>query len=101
MGPDQPRFIELLKKKDSLTDSELSELRGLIDQDARSHVQNMALMRASIDNIEAIRRFDKASADLINLTNRLTKWVLAFTVIAVILGGASLYLSWLALQKNP
>lgn len=97
MGPQHTRFIELLTKDDALTDVELREMRRLINQDARPHVQGMALIRTSLDGIEAIRGFDRASADLIKTTNRLNRWMLWFTILAVLIAIAALIPAWLPL----
>ena len=95
------RFLQLVEQPEPLTDHELHELRGMIKMVAytQPHVQPMALMRANIETIDSIRRFDKASAALIETTNKLTRWVLTLTVLATLLGGGSLYLSYLALVK--
>jgi hypothetical protein len=97
MGPQHNRLIELLRKDDALTDVELREMRRLNNQEAKSHVQGMALIRMSLDGIEAIRGFDRASADLIKTTNRLTRWMLWFTILAVLIAVAALIPAWLPL----
>ena len=100
MDAEQARFIELITQDADLSDDEVREMRRLTKHDSRQHVQGMAAIRTSLDNIMAIRRFDKASANLINTTNRLTKWVLGLTILGVSFAAGSLWLSWLALQKR-
>ena len=57
MTADQQKSFALLFKPDELTDAELREMRSLINVDPRDHIQGMAMIRASLDNIAAIRKF--------------------------------------------
>ena len=101
------RFTELIEQPQPLTDEDVSELRGMIKMLAytQSHVQPMALMRANLETIDSIRRFDRASGELVSTTNLLTEKVRKLTVlgvvfagIAAILAGWALWLTWLGYQ---
>jgi hypothetical protein len=52
---------------------------------APSYVVEKAQLRSSIELIDPIRQFDKASSDVVGVTNRLTRWILALTIIAIVL----------------
>jgi hypothetical protein len=97
------RFVEILKNDTPFTDDELREMRRAVNYVSMSHVQGMALIRGSLDTIEAVRTFDRASAQLIETTNTLTKRVLNLTWTTVIIAGigallavASLIISWMS-----
>lgn len=98
---DERKFFALLDKLTEYSDDDIAELWRLSPHVRVLSLEYQALahLRASLVTISAIRRFDKASADLINTTNRLTKWVLGLTLLGVLFAGGSLWLSWLALQK--
>ena len=72
-----------------LTDSEIREMRSLNRSISKGHVQGMAIIRTNLDLIESIARFDKASADLIKTTNKLTRIILGLTILAVLLSFCS------------
>ncbi|SRR5579885_2779976 len=98
---DQTILFRLLDKPTEYTEEEIAELWRVSSQLKKSGMDYQALahVRASLATMSAVRRFDKASADLINRTNRLTTWVLVLTILGVLFAGGSLWLSWLALQK--
>ncbi len=91
----------LITQTDAFSEEQIEDLRkytvsmGNVGTDCRDRAQ----FRAAIETIAAIKQFDTASAKLIDTTNRLTRWILALTILAVLFAGASLYLSWLALMK--
>jgi len=87
----QARLEELLYQPESLTDDDITELRSLVK--IVQHVpysQSAALLRMAIENIDSIRRFDKASGELVTTTNRLTTQILwlTWTMLGVGLLGA-------------
>ncbi len=86
MTPDQQKLFALLFRPAELTDDELRQLRGLISVDSRDHIQGMAMIRASLDNIAAIRKFDKASAELVSTTNKLTEKIVRLTYVMLGIG---------------
>ena len=96
------RLQDLLVKDSPYSESELTELRTLAIQTFfLPNKHSFALpLRSAVEVIDSIRRFDKASADLIETTNRLTRWILGLTVLATILGAGSIvasgwpYLTW-------
>ena len=99
---DETRLTEVISQRGPLTDAEITELRsvavniGSLGDDWRVRAQ----FRAAVEMIAAIRQFDKASADLIQTTNTLAKWMLALTILAALFAGGSLYLSYLALVSS-
>ena len=105
------RFNELIKQIYPFTDAELQELRVLLSKATnaivRDHILGKAQLRTILDLIESIRKFDNVSTELIQTTNRLTGRVLTLTIwlvvlgfLGLIMGGASLWLSYLALQRH-
>ena len=87
------RTLEILKKEGEITDENIVELRRLVGQLASSMelfasatYSNVANFRMSMELIAAIRTFDKASADLITTTNKLTNRILILTYVVVGLG---------------
>lgn len=83
----------------------------------RSHIQllahyneptaQVAQTRVAVELLDSIQRFDKVSSDLIETTNKLTARVLTLTIWGVVIAGfgllmagASLCLSFLALQRH-
>jgi len=101
---EEARFYSLLDQPNRLTDEQIGELRRLMSQATlamvRPHILQKAQLRVALDLMESIRGFDTASSDLVATTNRLTRWILALTVLAVILASASVvasgwpYLTW-------
>ena len=106
---DEKRDIATILGQSEFTQATITEMRKALTE--APLLYNDALFRslssrASIETLDSIRllrasivSFDKASADLINTTNKLTKWVLGLTILGVLLAGGSFWLSWLALQK--
>jgi hypothetical protein len=86
----EARFYFLLNQPNALTDEEIGEFRGLMSKATfdmvRPHILQKSQLRVALDLMESIRRFDRASGSLVATTNSLTKWILAFTVLAVVLG---------------
>ena len=85
------RTLEILKQESEITGENIVELRRLLEQLASpigllasDTYSNVANFRMSIELIAAIRKFDKASADLIATTNKLTTWILIVTCVALI-----------------
>ena len=71
-----------------------------------SPTRDYASARFSIELLDAIRRFDESSGSLVDTTNQLTNRILvltkiavAFAAVAAMLGGASLWVSILALKN--
>ncbi len=95
------RAQELMRKPGSWTDREIKELYTLTDGFAvgGTVIRELTQIRSNIELIDAIRGFDKASADLINTTNGLTKRILRLTVLATVFAALSLLLSFMALFK--
>lgn len=80
------RMLEILKKPDALTDDDIEELRGLFPRPGSPvsiAKSNVADFRINIELIAAIRTFDKASADQITTTNRLTRQILWLTRVVI------------------
>jgi hypothetical protein len=86
------RMHEIFKKEGEMTDEEIAELRRLIANSGSltgifsGSFSNVANIRMNIELIAAIRSFDKASANLITTTNKLTKRILILTYVVVGLG---------------
>ena len=82
------RFDEILRQPHTLTDEELAELLTLINLAPYAHPQVQALvnLRMSLETIDSIRRFDKASAALVTTTNRLTQQIIYLTWVMVGIG---------------
>jgi len=83
------QMLDILKKE-KITDEDLDELQRLCSQMGdladifSSTLGREANFRMSIELIVAIRSFDKASANLITTTNKLTTWILIVTCVALI-----------------
>ena len=98
------RFLELLNKEAVLSDEDIQELLSLWSHPTnamvRPHIIGMFQGRMALEQIRSIRTFDKASGDLVKTTNKLTKWILALTILATFLAAASVvatawpYLTW-------
>lgn len=96
------RLQQLIVQPSAYSAEELDELRQLGIHCLHLPNQHIAAMqiRSSVEIVDAIRRFDKASADLVAATNRLTRWILGLTVAAVLIGVAGViatawpYLVW-------
>src|SRR5438309_402364 len=95
---DETRLRELISQTSGYSDAEIIELRTVADKigNLGTDWRDRAQFRANVETIAAIKRFDKASGDLVDTTNRLTKLVLAFTIITVVLAGAALWIAWLS-----
>jgi hypothetical protein len=99
--PDQEqRFYELISQVEPLSDEQLHELRQCLNQSTfamvRPHVLGKAQLRTSVDLIDAIRRFDKASGLMVERGNRINTWVLIFAIVASVLGAAACWIAWLS-----
>lgn len=104
MSENESRFNSLLAKPTALTDEEIQEMRRFMAHPTssmvRPHILGMAQLRVHLELVESIRSFDKASGRLVETTNKLTKWILRLTVLATLLGAASVvasgwpYLTW-------
>ena len=96
------KLLDRLAEPEALTELELQQLCRVTAGStipSGSTFSEAPQVRASVEMIRAIRGFDEASANLVATTNRLTRWILAFTILAVLLAGGSLWLSYLALPK--
>jgi hypothetical protein len=95
---DQTKLFELLGKTDTYTDQEIADLRRVSPMIANSGTdyRDVASFRASIELIDSIRRFDEASSKIVNRGNRINAFVLVFAILAAILGGGALWVSWLS-----
>jgi hypothetical protein len=73
----------------SFSEEDIESMRELLSKVdfyiAPSYVVEKAQLRSSIELIDPIRQFDKASSDVVGVTNRLTRWILALTIIAIVL----------------
>lgn len=97
-------FLALLSKTDPLSDAEINELVLLWAEPANTmvhpHVIGMLHGRLALEQIRSIRTFDRASADLVQTTNRLTCWILCLTILAATLATVNViatgwpYLTW-------
>ena len=97
-------FLDLLSKTDILSDQEIHELVSVwadpTNTMVRPHVIGMLQGRLALEQIESIRRFDKASGNLVETTNRLTRWIFGVTILAAVLCAANgvasgwPYLTW-------
>jgi Mg2+ and Co2+ transporter CorA len=97
----QNRHYELMSQP-TLSDADINEMCSLwshpTNQMVRQHVLGLAQLRMDLELITSISRFDKASGNLIETTNRLTKWMLKVTILAAILVLANVVASaWLPL----
>lgn len=82
------RMHKILTKEGEITDEEITELRKLIAPafPGGSTTSDLPHFRMNLELIAAIRSFDRASADLITTTNKLTKRILILTYVVVGLG---------------
>ncbi len=98
------RLLELLSRTGPLTDEELGELM-LVWADppnaaVRPHMIGMFQGRMVLELIRSLRTFDRASRDLVRVTNRLTRWILGLAILAATLAAANVaasgwpYLTW-------
>jgi hypothetical protein len=96
------RWWKLYVQDEPYTDEQLAEFRKVVRAgpeigDVYHKVQHTRVM---LELIDAIRRFDKASGEMVKRGNRINTWVLVFAVVAVLFAGISLWLSYLALIKS-
>jgi hypothetical protein len=84
------------------TSDELNFLRSNIKLLAEHSDQTHAVAqtRVSIELLDSIRRFDEASGKMVKRGNRINTLVLVFAIVAALLAGGSLWLSYLALIKG-
>ena len=95
------RLIALLSKEGTLRDEDVQELVSLWSHPTtnmvRPHIIGMFQGRMALEQIRFVRRFDRASGDLVATTNRLTWWILVLTVVlptVSIVASAWPYLTW-------
>jgi hypothetical protein len=83
------RFADLIRKQGPFSDEDVETMRDLVSKMNFSITQNYvverAQLRTEIELIDSIRQFDKASGDLVGITNKLTWWILGFTILASVL----------------
>jgi hypothetical protein len=88
------RYYALLAKVDSLTDEDMHELRILLSHPTsnmrRPHILAASQLRLGLDLIDSIRRFDRASSDLVTTTNRLTIVAIGIAVVGLVIAIVSL-----------
>jgi hypothetical protein len=94
-------YITLIEK-DDLSHQDIRRLSFLMSHPtssmSRDHMLARAQCRLTLDLIASIRRFDAASGNLVETTNRLTRRILGLTVLAAFLGAANVVSSgWLPL----
>jgi hypothetical protein len=97
-----PNCWNWLRVQSLFTEDELARLcKGITSTVVFSNpsVSDVVHVRVSIELIRAIWRFDKASGEMVKQGNRINTYVLIFAVLAVILGGASIWISWLSYTK--
>lgn len=81
------KFVELLRKQDAYSEDEIQELRRLCFAMAEQNdYRRVAEFRASIELIDSVRKFDKASGELVSKTNKLTARIILLTYIAMGIG---------------
>lgn len=95
---DETRFRELISQTSGYTDEQVIELRSLASQigNLGTDWRDKAQFRAAIETIGAIRKFDKASGDMVRRGNLINSFVLAFAILAAILGGVACWIAWLS-----
>jgi len=88
MADDQTILFNLLNQPTEYSDEEVVELWRVSPQLRNSGMDYQALahLRGSLATMSAVRRFDKASAGLINTTNKLTSRIYWLTWVVTILG---------------
>jgi len=95
-------LLTLIQSTQPLTEEELQRLcEGITGSVAFSSpsLSDVVHVRASIELIRAIWRFDKASGEMVMRGNRINIYVRVFAIAAVILAGVSLWVSWLSYIK--
>jgi predicted PurR-regulated permease PerM len=61
---------------------------------------DVELLGALLSLQHGIDRFNQSSTDLVNTTNRLTKWILGLTITAIIVGVLNAVPTWLLYMSN-
>ena len=87
-GNERNELRALLEKPGRYTDHDIETLRRtshILAIGGDSYI-GIATLRASVELIDAIRRFDRTSADLVRTTNTLTRRILWITVGAIFVG---------------
>lgn len=95
------RLSQLAVKPERYTDEDITELRALLARGVFLIATNAQTMqfRGVIDTIEAIREMNRASGDLVNTTNSLTRAGLWFSGGALVIAVVSLVVSLIALVR--
>ena len=96
------KLQQLLAQPQPLTDEDLQKLRSLVSVSLYlgPNQLQVAELRATVELLDSIRRFDKASGQLVVTTNLLTKRIYWLTILAVILACCGIvasawpYLTW-------
>ena len=90
------RFSEITTKREPLTDADLADLRvvsGAAYVGGSSQLIATAQLKATIELIVAIKKFDQTSTELISTTNKLTTRIYTLTWVAVGLGALQIILA--------
>jgi hypothetical protein len=61
-------------------------------------IEQVLNTRVSLELIAAIQKFDTVSGELMKTTNRLSRWMLAFAIVAAGLGAAAIWITVLSYQ---
>ena len=103
MDAPEQQYYEMFSKPGPYTKEEIDRLRttpvAVAAHRGRffgsSLRMNVELLGALLSLQEGIDRFNQSSTNLVNTTNRLTKWILALTVAAIIVGVLNAVPTWL------
>lgn len=82
------KMQSLLAKSGEWADEEIEELRKLANLlgIAGSTIRDIAQLRSNLEVIVAVRKFDRASAELIRTTNKLTTRIYVLTGVVLFFG---------------
>ena len=95
-------FWEKLKSPEEYSDEDLLILRRNMEgiTTFSPATKAYAETRMALEFLFAIRKFDKASGEMVKQANRINTWVLVFAIVAALLAAVSLCLSYWALVKS-
>jgi len=102
MSVEQARALaETLSDTGQLTDEKVALLRQQLPglNTLGISISDYASLKVSIELLAAVRRFDKASGDLVNTTNVLTKRILWITVGGIFIGMVQLIVAIVSLYR--
>ena len=94
-------FQETFSKPTAITAEDIQEVRNRLSEAPYAMMTTIerAQFRAAVETIDSIRKFDEASARLVETTNNLTRKGLVLSAAALVVAAASLLVSAIAIVK--